>query len=58
MGVALQSTVRESDFVVRYGGDEFIMLLPDADREKTLLVAERASARRSRTSMSSGATGP
>jgi diguanylate cyclase (GGDEF)-like protein len=33
--------VRESDFVGRYGGEEFIMLLPDADRETTLQVAER-----------------
>ncbi|HEU4831094.1 MAG TPA: diguanylate cyclase [Actinomycetota bacterium] len=41
VGVALQSTVRESDFVGRYGGEEFIMLLPDADRETTLKVAER-----------------
>jgi diguanylate cyclase (GGDEF)-like protein len=41
VGVALQSTVRESDFVGRYGGEEFIMLLPDADRETTLQVAER-----------------
>ena len=40
-GVALQSTVRESNFVGRYGGEEFIMLLPDADRETTLQVAER-----------------
>ena len=41
VGVALQSTVRESDFVGRYGGEEFIMLLPDAGRETTLQVAER-----------------
>jgi diguanylate cyclase (GGDEF)-like protein len=41
VGVALRSTVRESDFVGRYGGEEFIMLLPDADRETTLQVAER-----------------
>lgn len=41
VGVALQSTIRESDFAGRYGGEEFIMLLPDADRETTLQVAER-----------------
>jgi diguanylate cyclase (GGDEF)-like protein len=41
VGVALQSTVRESDFVGRYGGEEFIMLLPDADRETVVKVAER-----------------
>jgi diguanylate cyclase (GGDEF)-like protein len=41
VGVALQSTVRESDFAGRYGGEEFIMLLPDADRGTTLQVAER-----------------
>jgi diguanylate cyclase (GGDEF)-like protein len=41
VGVALQSTVGESDFVGRYGREESIMLLLDADRETTLQVAER-----------------
>jgi diguanylate cyclase (GGDEF)-like protein len=41
VGVALQSTVGESDFVGRYGREESIMLLLNADRETTLQVAER-----------------
>jgi diguanylate cyclase (GGDEF)-like protein len=41
VGAALQSTVRESDFVGRYGGEEFVMLLPDTDRDIAVQVAER-----------------
>lgn len=37
----LQDTLRESDFVIRYGGDEFIAVLPDAGREDLYIVAER-----------------
>jgi diguanylate cyclase (GGDEF)-like protein len=32
---------RSRYFVGRYGGEEFIMLLPDADRETVVKVAER-----------------
>ncbi len=32
---------REKDIVCRYGGDEFAILLPDADAESILLVIER-----------------
>jgi len=41
IGAALHSTVRESDFVGRYGGEEFVMLLPDTDRDTAVQVAER-----------------
>jgi diguanylate cyclase (GGDEF)-like protein len=44
VGVALQSTVRESDFVGRYGGEEFIMLLPNTGGEGAVEVAERVRA--------------
>lgn len=33
--------VRVSDVVARYGGDEFIVILPHADAEQTLPIAER-----------------
>lgn len=37
-------SVRASDFVVRYGGDEFCIILPNADAARALEVAERVRA--------------
>src|SRR5436190_7609429 len=37
VGPAVAATVRDSDFVGRYGGEEFVALLPDTDREGALL---------------------
>jgi len=39
VGDAVASVVRASDFVGRYGGEEFLALLPDTDREGAQLVA-------------------
>jgi diguanylate cyclase (GGDEF)-like protein len=39
--VALQSAVRDSDFVGRYGGEEFLLLLPKTDKQAALEVAEK-----------------
>ena len=36
----LASNVREGDFVARVGGDEFNIILPETDRENSLVVAE------------------
>jgi diguanylate cyclase (GGDEF)-like protein len=41
---AMRSAVRESDFVGRYGGEEFLILLPDTDREGALRSAEMVRA--------------
>jgi len=41
VGQAIAATVRESDFVGRYGGEEFVALLPDTDREGGIQVAEK-----------------
>jgi diguanylate cyclase (GGDEF)-like protein len=41
VGVALATIVRESDFVGRYGGEEFVMVLPDTGREAAVGVCER-----------------
>ena len=41
VGVALQSTIRDSDFVGRYGGEEFVVLLPNTDREGAANIADR-----------------
>jgi diguanylate cyclase (GGDEF)-like protein len=38
---AMSSSVRASDFVGRMGGEEFIVLLPDASSEAALFVAEK-----------------
>jgi diguanylate cyclase len=40
-GRILTDTARETDLVVRYGGEEFIMLLPHTDAARGRTVAER-----------------
>jgi diguanylate cyclase (GGDEF)-like protein len=37
----LQAHVRETDFTCRYGGEEFLMILPEATREITQMRAEQ-----------------
>ena len=37
----LKNGVREMDFVARWGGEEFLAVLPDTDPEGAKLVAER-----------------
>ena len=41
VGGVLRSCVRETDTVVRYGGDEFVVLLVETAADDALLVAER-----------------
>jgi len=41
VGTVLRSCVRETDTVVRYGGDEFVVVLVETNAEEALLVAER-----------------
>jgi diguanylate cyclase (GGDEF)-like protein len=40
MGVLLRNAVRSTDIVTRYGGDEFLILLRDTDRDRAKLVAQ------------------
>jgi len=37
----LQKRVRESDHVGRYGGDEFLIILPHTDKDSAMIAAER-----------------
>jgi diguanylate cyclase (GGDEF)-like protein len=41
LAVLLQDCVRGADLVARFGGEEFVVLLPDTPADKALLVAER-----------------
>lgn len=41
VGEILKSRLRRIDFVARYGGDEFALLLPHTDSERALRVASR-----------------
>lgn len=38
---SLRSMIRSSDILIRYGGDEFILLLPNTDMEQAMLMAQR-----------------
>ena len=37
----LASSVRSSDIITRYGGDEFVIVLPETSKDKALVLAER-----------------
>jgi diguanylate cyclase (GGDEF)-like protein len=41
IGVTASTSVRGSDFVGRYGGEEFILLLPDTGRAGAVVIAEK-----------------
>jgi diguanylate cyclase (GGDEF)-like protein len=37
-------SAREADFVARYGGDEFVLMLPETTSKRALQMAERVRA--------------
>ncbi len=45
IGKLLHDSARESDLVARYGGEEFALVLPRADLEAAMQVAERTRAK-------------
>ena len=44
VGRIISATVRTSDFAARFGGEEFLILLPDTHREGAVVVAEKLRA--------------
>jgi len=40
-GEIFQRTMRASDIIGRYGGDEFIVILPKTDYQKALIIAQK-----------------
>ena len=44
VAATLRSALRESDFVGRYGGEEFLILLPDTGKQQARIVAEKVRA--------------
>jgi len=41
IGKVLKNSIRESDLAIRYGGEEFVVLLHNADNEGTMRVAKK-----------------
>lgn len=41
IGATLQRQTRGDDFAARFGGEEFMMLIPETTREKLFVIAER-----------------
>lgn len=53
----MRQTLRASDLVVRYGGDEFVAILPDAGAEQALVAASRLQRACESWNVNSGFTG-
>lgn len=41
LGMRIKNVIRDRDVAIRYGGDEFIVILPHTDKATAVLIAER-----------------
>lgn len=41
VGQIVQEGIRDDDFAIRFGGEEFLLVLPDADKKGALIAAEK-----------------
>ena len=48
VAMLIQANMREIDFIARFGGEEFVAILPETDKAGAIMVAERISSRISR----------
>ena len=51
MGRLLTATIRASDFAARFGGEEFLLLLPETDRLGSIELAEKIRKQIERTEL-------
>jgi diguanylate cyclase (GGDEF)-like protein len=51
VGRLLTATIRASDFAARFGGEEFLLLLPETDRQGSLELAEKIRRQLERTEL-------
>jgi diguanylate cyclase (GGDEF)-like protein len=51
VGRLLATTIRASDFVARFGGEEFLLLLPETDRQGSIELAEKIRKQLERTEL-------
>jgi diguanylate cyclase (GGDEF)-like protein len=54
LAIAMQANIRDTDIPCRYGGDEFIVLMPEADKNAIQAVGRRISESISRARMQLG----
>jgi diguanylate cyclase (GGDEF)-like protein len=54
MATIILSSVRDTDVVARYGGDEFVVILPESNVESAAFVAERVRGKIERNAFTGG----
>jgi diguanylate cyclase (GGDEF)-like protein len=54
MATIILSSIRDTDVVARYGGDEFVVILPESNDEQAAFVAERVRRKIERNAFTGG----